>query len=184
MLIRKISIIILGFIISFYLFGDDMSNDEIISQIQKKIFGTYQIPSDWVEVKQWSIGGKYFYTRKDAMSENPPTNISIEMGKNRYSEKDHEEFRYAILRQLSFQIQNSGIDASLGGSGLNTNNGYILYKFTIEENSDVKKAKTVQYYIIGVKKHILIHLTDYYNKNNTTADEVALFIANSFIWSK
>ena len=141
MIFKKISIIILGLIYSIGLFGVDVSNDAIIGTIQKKIFGTYEIPNDWVEVKQWSSGGKFFYARKDSESEQMPTNISIEMGKNRYSEKSHEEFRNAILRQLSIQVKNSGIDATIGGSGLNTNNGYIYYKFTIEENADVKKVK-------------------------------------------
>jgi len=184
MLFKRISISILGLFLSISLFGDDVISDAITGQIQKKNFGTYQIPNDWVEVKQWSRGGKFFYARKDAMSEKMPTNISIEMGKNKYSEKDHEQFRYAILKQLSNQIKNLGTDATIGASGLNTDKGYILYKFIIEEKAGVKKVKTVQYYIIGEKKYILIHLTDFYNENNNTAEEIALSIVNSFLWSK
>jgi hypothetical protein len=186
MFLKKIVIVIFGLIYSLGLYGLDDDKEIKKSQSQKKNFGSYQIPQDWVEVKQWSRGGKFFYAKNDSMSEKIPTNISIEMGKNPYSENDHEKFRYAILRQLSIQIQNSGSGQTLGGSGLNTKNGYTLYKFVIEDQdkNNNQNVKTVQYYIIGEKKHILVHLTDYFNKNNDNAEDVASFIVDSFLWKK
>ena len=106
------------------------------------------------------------------------TNISIELGRNPYALDDHMTFRYAILRQLLMQAGN----AQVSGSGTYTKHDDPLYIFVIESKED--NVTTTQFYIVGNKKHILIHLTDFHNENITNAEEIARMMADSFIWAK
>jgi hypothetical protein len=144
-----------------------------------KSFGSYIIPAGWIEVPQWTRGKKYFYANEGSRFLKLATNISIEMGTNRYALNDHMTFRYVILRQLSAQAGNGHVY----DSGTITDNGDPLYIFTVEDENEIPRVKTVQYYIVGEKRHVLIHLTDYYNENVKNAEEIALGIANSFSWA-
>ena len=148
--------------------------------MQEKTFGTYIVPEGWVEAEPWRRGEKYFYVAQNSVpGGRTTTNISVELGSNPYSQEDHEVFRYAILRQLMMQVR----DAEVSGSGTFTDQGYPLYIFTIEDEKETPRVKTVQFYIIGEKKHILVHLTDFYNKNAVDdPQEIALSIVNSFAW--
>jgi hypothetical protein len=143
-----------------------------------KSFGSFSIPEDWVEITRYSRNGKYFYSHKSEPVSLNMTNISIEIGSNPYALDDHMTFRYAILRQLLMQAKGMEV----GGSGTFTKHDDPLYIFTIEDK--VNNITTIQYYIIGNRKHILIHVTDFHNKNITNAEEVAKFMADSFIWGK
>jgi len=142
-----------------------------------KSFGSFSIPDDWVEIPRYSRNGKYFYSHKSEQVSSNMTNISVEIGINPYKLDDHMIFRYAILRQLLMQARGMEV----GGSGTFTKNEDPLYIFTIEDK--VNNVTTIQYYIIGEKKHILIHVTDFHNKNITNVKEVAQFITDSFIWN-
>jgi len=142
-----------------------------------KSFGSFSIPEDWVEITRYSRNGKYFYSHKSEKIGSNMTNISVEKGSNPYALDDHTTFRYAILRQLLMQARGMEV----GGSGSFTKNDDPLYIFTIEDKDN--NVTTIQYYIIGDKKHILIHVTDFHNKNITNAKEAAKFIADSFIWN-
>lgn len=148
--------------------------------IEKKSFGSFVLPEGWIEAKQLSRGGKYFYVPKGVSLNRPTTNISLELGTNPYSISQHTTFRYAILQQLLMQAGNKQVSAS-GGF---TDNDYPLYIFTIEDENSNPKIKTVQYYIIGEKKHILILLTDFYDNKVVNAEEIALAIAFSFTWEE
>jgi len=153
------------------------TKSEFVGVTITKSFGSFSIPEDWVEIERYSRNGKYFYSYKSEPVSLNMTNISIEIGSNPYALDDHMIFRYAILRQLLMQARDE-----VGGSGTFTKNDDPLYIFTIEDKD--KNITTVQYYIIGEKKHILIHVTDFHNKNITNAKEVAQFMADSFIWRK
>ena len=138
--------------------------------------GSYTVPDGWVEAEKYSLADKIFYVEEGHEDDGQPDNISIEVGTNRYSEEDHESFREAILRQLYAQI--SGLDASLTGSGTYTEQDYVLYIFTISEEDVV----TTQYYIVGDKRHCLIHLTNF--TGSESADEAARSMADSFVWDQ
>ncbi|MHC6202898.1 hypothetical protein ACYULU_06865 [Breznakiellaceae bacterium SP9] len=168
-----------GMFVSLVLFAYfNAGAQEVAGYVKTKAFGSYEIPSGWVEVTQMTRGQKYFYTLDSSQQLRLPTNISIEMGRNPYTINAHTTFRYAILRQLAAQAG----PAQVNGSGTFTNNGYPLYLFTIEDKGAIPKCKTVQYYIIGERRHILVHLTDYHNDTVTNAEELTLQMVNSFKW--
>jgi hypothetical protein len=57
-----------------------------------------------------------------------------------------------------------------------------LYIFTMEDRE--KNITTIQYYIVGNRKYILIHATDFYNGITFNAKDVGMLMADSFIWSE
>jgi hypothetical protein len=157
---------------------DGDAGKEISGSMIRKSFGTFSLPAEWGEITQYSRNGKYFYSHQVEKIGSNMTNISIELGRNPYALEDHMTFRYAILRQLLMQAG----DAQVHGSGTFTRSGYPLYIFTIlEEEAHVT---TIQYYIIGDKKHILIHLTDFHNGNIVNAEEIVRNMVESFIWAE
>ena len=105
-----------------------------------------------------------------------PDNISIEIGTNRYGLDEHDKFRYAILRQLS--MQSKGSSANVTGEGVHTEQDYIMYIFTIDDDY----ALTRQYYIVDDHRYCLIHLTDF--SGNEDAADAARAIADSFVWDE
>jgi hypothetical protein len=151
--------------------------DRAVTHITKS-FGSFLIPEDWTEITRYSRNGKFFYSHKSEKIGSTMTNISIELGRNPYALDDHMDFRYAILRQMLMQAGRSEVH----GSGTFTTHDDPLYIFTILEKEPL--VTTIQFYIIGEKKHILVHVTDFHNGNITDAEEVARFIANSFIWAE
>jgi hypothetical protein len=171
-------IILVFFILLGNIYGQENdTKNEFTGITITKSFGSFSIPDDWVEIARYSRNGKYFYSHKSETINSKMTNISVEMGSNPYAFDDHTTFRYAIMRQLLMQARGMEV----GGSGTFTKNEDPLYIFTIEDK--VNNITTIQYYIIGEKKHILIHVTDFHNKNIANAKEVAQFIADSFIWN-
>jgi hypothetical protein len=184
MLRKKVGIKIVLFFVFFgnlYAQEKDM-NIEFIGREITKSFGSFSIPEDWVEIAKYSKNDKYFYSHDSEEISIDMTNISIEMGSNRYALEDHMTFRYAILRQLL--MQSAGVEGSeVSGSGTFTKHDDPLYIFTIKHKDRYGDGDvtTIQYYIVGDKKHILIHVTDFHN-NITNANEVAKFIVDSFVW--
>lgn len=136
--------------------------------------GSYTVPEGWVKVEKYSTEDKFFYVEKGHEEDERPDNISIETGTNRYSADEHEQFRDAIVRQLMAQLQ--GVDAELTGDGTYTEQGYVIYIFTITEANVVTK----QYYIVGDQQYCLIHLTCF--TGSESADQAARTMADSFIW--
>jgi hypothetical protein len=163
------------FIVNVFPQENDIEN-EIRGIIITKAFGSFSIPKDWVEVTRYSRNGKYFYSHNSESISSRMTNIFVKIGTNPYALEDHMTFRYAILRQMLMQASN----AEVSGDGTFTEYDDPLYIFTIEDKEE--KVTTIQYYIIGNKKHILVHLTDFHNENIANANEVAKFIVNSFVW--
>ena len=145
----------------------------------EKDFGSYELLDGWVENKKHSTKQKFFYTLKSDANKSRPNNISVNVGTNKYSKDEHEKFKVAILSQLNMQTSSyEGIN--LNGEGFTSDNGYIVYKFTIyEENSD---TTTTQYYIIGDYKYVLVHETTFGKSEKT--DEAAIKIVNSFKWKE
>lgn len=140
-------------------------------------YGTYNIPSTWEKNEGHSTSYKYFFTNKKDRNDNPPNNISVEKGTNKYSKDQHIEFRQAIQRQLLAQVKYYG--AEVKGSGGNTKNGYIYYTFIVEGKSQT----TVQHYIVGDYKYVLIHET-IFKGDGKDCHNAANTILNSFKWNE
>lgn len=141
-----------------------------------KDFGTYNIKQGWIESKSHSTKTKFFYIKNGTENEKTPDNIAINVGVNRYSKEEHVKFREAIVKQLNAQL--SSKDVVINGNGSNTKKGDIVYQFSIEE----KDCTTIQYYIVGDYKYILVHETIFNNKEET--NKVAKEIINSFTWKE
>lgn len=141
---------------------------------ENNIPGSWTVPEGWVLAQRYSTKNKVFYVEEGHEEDSQPDNISVEVGTNRYSAGDHEQFREAILRQLLMQVQ--GLDAELTGDGTFTEQEYVLYIFTITEPDVITK----QFYIIGDQRYGLVHLTNFTGSEAT--DEAAQAIADSFVW--
>lgn len=137
--------------------------------------GNYTVPENWIKVEKYSAEDKFFYVEEGHEEDEMPDNISIEIGTNRYSEEKHEQFRDAIVRQLMAQLQ--GADAELTGDGTHTQQGYVVYTFTITEADIVTK----QYYIVGEQRYCLIHMTSF--TGSDSADQAAMAMVDSFTWN-
>ena len=144
--------------------------------LETRFFGTYTVPAGWTEAEELSTEEKWFYLKDGTDPSSPTSNISVECGTNRYSAGQHEAFREAIVSQLA---QQSGITA-LNGTGTYTDAGDILYIFTIENNDG---TTTVQYYIVGEKEYVLVHATDFHDKNVRDLEDTANKIAYGFEWA-
>jgi uncharacterized protein YbdZ (MbtH family) len=133
--------------------GSQTSEPEQSDHESEEVFpGSYAVPGGWVKAEQYSTENKVFYV-----------------------EEGHEQFRDAIVRQLMVQMQ--GIDAELTGDGTYTEQGEVVYIFTISEEDVVTK----QYYIVGEQQYCLIHLTSYSGSEST--ESAAHSMVDSFIWN-
>lgn len=133
------------------------------------------MPGGWVKAEQYSTENKVFYVEEGHEEDAQTDNISIEIGTSRYAAEEHEQFRDAIVRQLMVQMQ--GIDAELTGNGTYTEQGEVVYIFTISEADVVTK----QHYIVGEQQYCLIHLTSYSGSEST--ESAARSMVDSFIWN-
>ena len=139
--------------------------------------GSWTVPDGWVKAEKYSSEEKIFYVEEGHEDDELPNNISIEVGTNRYSSEEHEQFRDAIVRQFSMQLD--GVDATLTGDGSFTDQDYILYTFTISEEDVV----TTQFYIVGDQRYCLVHVTGFSPDDNGAA-EAAQAMVDSFVWSE
>lgn len=144
----------------------------------QKSYGSYIILDDWIEVDR-STDTKSFYAKDGTENDLRPDNISVEVGTNPYSLEEHEEFGRAIQAQLAAQLAQIDSDTTLTGSGTTTENGDIVYIFTIEEAG---KGAAVQYYIVGEKRYCMVYETIYSDKEE--CDRVAQKIVDSFQWAE
>lgn len=137
------------------------------------------MPEGWVKAEKYSSAEQIFYVEEGHEEDGQPDNISISIGTNRYSADEHEEFREAILRQIMMQIgKQPGVQ--LYGDGTHTEQGYVVYIFTIEEEQE--GIVTKQYYIVGDRRFCLIHLTNF--TGSESVDEAARAMADSFVWKE
>lgn len=152
------------------------SEDAVQSDAEREadLPGSYTVPEGWVKMERYSTQDKIFYAEEGHEEDELPDNISVEIKTNRYSTEDHMKFRDAIVRQLTMQASSAG--AELTGEGTFTEQGDILYIFTISEEDVV----TRQFYVVGDKRYCLIHLTNF--TGSESADEAAQAMADSFVW--
>ena len=145
-----------------------------------KDFGSYELPSNWVESKLHSTNTKFFYVKEGEENQPTPNNISINEGVNKYKESEHEKFKNAITRELSMQIGKDD-NITLNANGSKTDNGYIVYTFVIKENEE--NIVTTQAYIIGDYKYVLIHETTY-TSDTEESDQAFKNMVNTFKWNE
>lgn len=138
--------------------------------------GSYTIPQGWVLSEKHSTDSQLFYIAEGHEDDETPDNISIHVGKNNYSLEEHQQFRDAIVHQLLMQLE--GVEAQLNGSGTYTQQGELLYIFTIDEGHVV----TTQYYIVKDYGFCLIQLTNF--SGSEAADRAAQEMADSFAWGQ
>ena len=151
--------------------------ENIPGTLIEKDFGTYEIPVDWIESAAHSTNDKFFYVKEGQENENRPNNISINEGSNKYTANEHENFRMAILNQLSMQIGGDE-NVEVIANGSNTKNGYVVYTFNIKDQDNT----TTQYYIVGDYKYILVHETTFGDSAET--DSAAQKIIDTFKWKE
>lgn len=120
-----------------------------------------------------STDSQIFYIEEGHENDEKPDNISIHVGKNKYSLD--EQFRDAIVQQILMQLD--GIEAQLNGDGTYTEQGDLLYIFTIDEGDIV----TTQYYIVKDYGFCLIQLTNF--SGSETTEQAARDMVDSFAWN-
>lgn len=107
------------------------SSETEISSEDHAIPGSYTVPEGWEKSEKHSTDSQIFYIEEGHENDEKPDNISIHVGKNKYSLEEHEQFRDAIVQQILMQLD--GIEAQLNGDGTYTEQGDLLYIFTIDE---------------------------------------------------
>jgi len=140
-------------------------------------YGSYVLLDGWYEFDQISTHDKPFYLKDGISTESVISNISVECGENPYAKDDHLEFRTALVQQLGAQASAAGMQMTASGSY--TAAGDVLYIFTISDDT----SSTVQYYIIGDYRYVLIHATDLMDERIPDVNAIAAAIADSFTWA-
>lgn len=140
--------------------------------------GTYTVPDGWVEAEEASTSDKIFYTREGETQDVSPDNISVNVDSNSYSLEEYQQFGDAILQQLSMQAKFLNAK-SLNSSGSNTEQGYILFTFTLEGSSG---TLTRQYYIVREYGYCLFHATSF--SGTEEVFDVAQSMVDSFVWNE
>lgn len=140
-------------------------------------YGKYEVLDGWIKNKEHSTDDKQFYIKEEDSNNSRPNNISVNGGTNKYSKEQHTLFRQSIMNQLSMQTKGTG--AIINGSGATTDNGDILYTFTVTDATSI----TTQYYIVGDYKYFLVHETTFTDETEE-ADECAKYIVNTFKWNE
>lgn len=136
--------------------------------------GKYTVPDGWLKVDKYSTSEMTFYIEEGHEDDEYPDNISINRGTNRYSAEEHMVFRDTIVQQLLMQLE--GADAQLNGDGTYTEQCYVLYIFTIDEED----VTTKQYYIVGDYRFCLVQVTNF--SRSESVYEAAQTIVDSFVW--
>ena len=139
-------------------------------------YGSFNIPSTWMKRDDHSTYSKYFFANRNDKN-SIPNNISVEMGINKYSKDEHMSFKTAIQNQLAYQTKGTG--STITGSGSTSKNGYVVYTFRVNMSSQI----TVQHYIVGDYKYVLVHET-IWDGNSSDTDNAAKEIVNSFKWKE
>lgn len=154
-----------------------ITNESVTYQ---KSFGSYTMPKNWIESIKYSTTDKFFYI-EDGTEEDPlPNNISVNVGKNKYSSEQHMKFRDAILNQLVMQLPK---DTTLNGNGSFTANDYVLYTFTFSITEGDTTLSATQYYIVGDYQYVMVYETAF-TDDTEEVDAVAKNIVDTFKWEK
>ena len=80
------------------------SSETEISSEDHAIPGTYTVPEGWEKSEKHSTDSQIFYIEEGHENDEKPDNISIHVGKNKYSLDEHEQFRDAIVQQILMQL--------------------------------------------------------------------------------
>lgn len=153
---------------------ENMQTDIAEPEQESSIPGSYTVPDGWVKSDKHSSSNMVFYVEKGHEEDELPDNISISVGVNRYSAEEHTKFKDAIVKQLLMQL--NGENAQLDGTGSNTEQGYVVYTFTIDDSTAVTK----QYYIVKDFGFCLVQLTNF--TGSDSAYQAAQTIVDSFVW--
>lgn len=145
-----------------------------------KSFGSYRVPKNWIESTKYSTEDKFFYVAEGTEEDPLPNNISVNVGKNKYSSEQHMKFRDAILNQLVMQLPK---DVILNGNGSYTANDYVLYTFTFSITEGDTTLSATQYYIVADYKYVMVYETAF-TDNTEEVDIVAKNIVDTFKWSE
>ena len=145
-----------------------------------KSFGSYRVPKNWIESTKYSTKDKFFYVAEGTEEDPLPNNISVNVGKNKYSSEQHMKFRDAILNQLVMQLPK---DVILNGNGSYTANDYVLYTFTFSITEGDTTLSATQYYIVADYKYVMVYETAF-TDNTEEVDIVAKSIVDTFKWSE
>lgn len=141
-------------------------------------YGSFSINEDCMIRYDHSTHDKLFFVDKKDEHSDRPNNISTNGGTNYYSINQVDEFKEAIMRQMAMQAK--AYNAILTSSGTTSNNGYPVLRFNMEG----KEQKTIQYYIMGEKKYMLVHVTIFDLKEEDKILEEAEYIVNTFTWEE
>ncbi|WP_281692866.1 hypothetical protein [Agathobaculum desmolans] len=153
---------------------ENMQTDIAEPEQESSIPGSYTVPDGWVKSDKHSSSNMVFYVEKGHEEDELPDNISISVGVNRYSAEEHTKFKDAIVKQLLMQL--NGENAQLDGTGSNTEQGYVVYTFTIDDSTTITK----QYYIVKDFGFCLVQLTNF--TGSDSAYQAAQTIVDSFVW--
>ena len=136
------------------------SSETEISSEDHAIPGSYIVPDGWEKSEKHSTNSQIFYIEEGHENDEKPDNISIHVGKNKYSLDEHEQFRDAIVQQILTY----------------TEQGDLLYIFTIDEGDIV----ATQDYIVRDYGFCLIQLTNF--SGSETTEQAARDMVDSFVW--
>jgi hypothetical protein len=154
-----------------------------------KEFGSYDIPSDWIEADKFpGLAWNFWYSQKDENIEAPDCHISVSFSRNPFKIEEHENFKKAILDQLLRQFMQADPlkkPEIKNFTETTTIQNYLLFVFTIEhyEMELDKKVTSVQYYIVGDEKHTVLYLTVFDDEKILPTIKAAEIIANTFEWT-
>lgn len=95
------------------------SSETEISSEDHAIPGSYTVPEGWEKSEKHSTDSQIFYIEEGHENDEKPDNISVHVGKNKYSLDEHEQFRDAIVQQILMQLD--GIEST-------TERGWNLYR--------------------------------------------------------
>ena len=154
------------------------NQENSIADEVKEEYGTYTVPEGWSEAKELSQKNLTFYLQNGTPTDKPTTNISVSEGKNKYSAADAGSFAQAIDRQLRSQAGSLDLK-SYSGNGTFTEKDYPLITMVVE----TEEMTTIQHYIVGDHRYVMVHLSEYNDEAIPNAEEVALSIVNSFEWA-
>lgn len=141
-------------------------------------YGSFSIAPGWAQTEELSQGDMLFFLQEGTPLDKPTTNISVSQAANKYSQDDYQSFAKAIDAQIERQITDNVVNYT--GAGGFTDQDLPLITITVEE----KECLTVQYYIVGDHRFVLVQMTDYYDENIPEPNAVALEIVNSFTWAQ
>ncbi|MCI6795318.1 MAG: hypothetical protein MR581_04985 [Lachnospiraceae bacterium] len=138
-------------------------------------FGSFNLPSGWVENEEHSTEDKSLFVPEEYDGYGMPDNISVEYGTSHYTKEQSEKFGEAILKQLAEQSQGK-IEGQITASGENTKSGepVLVYKLPLSDRV------CTQYYIVGDQNYVMVYETNV--SGSASCDSAAEEIVNSFQW--